>query len=78
MKQTLVVTSDDTGSREDFNAFYCGYLLVSHETMSFDKSDFDGKFTQEGLVAELRRLGYTVVEPEVDIVTTDQYADEEE
>lgn len=76
--QKIVVTSQDDGSREDFNSYYCGYLLVCSDTMSFDEAVFQERFTHEDLIVELRRLGYTVTEPDVGIVVTKGPYDDEE
>lgn len=67
----IVTTSPDTGSREDYNILYAGYLLVSSDTLNFDEPAFnDGQYSHNDLILELRRLGYTVEEPRQTVVET--------
>lgn len=82
MKKILVITSEDTGCREDCNVYYSDYILVESDTLKFDEPIFNEvvfKYKDDStveVVAHLRALGYTVEEPEYEIALTDE--DEEE
>lgn len=70
MKKILVITSEDTGCREDCNVYYSNYILVESDTLKFDEPIFNEvvfKYKDDStveVVAHLRALGYIVEEPE--------------